>query len=463
MKKLSLRTRILLFFCLLGLASVAILVCALWVAYRQLGDVQAFSAFTTAGLLAGFGIIGLIAAIWLLFDDNVSKPIEAVAASLRVRAHAQVSTPIDITAAQYLGDLAPAASAMGVVLQDVVRSRAETSARELAEITAQRDRLVEILSDVPVATFLATATHQLVLYDGQAAALMERVGAARLKTSLFDYFNEVAIHNTLAQMRKSGTDRMPISVVSKCDRVYSGHIRTFQPDAGYTLMLKPLEPSSARPLTYDFGLLTAKQSSSVLETPLRDLVYVVFDTETTGLEPQTDEVVQLGAVRVVNGKRVPSETFETLVNPGIAIPKRSTDVHGIDTEMVADAPAFDEVCAKFHAYAADSILIAHNAAFDMAFLHKQTANQNLGFDHPVLDTVLMSAAIFGASAVHTLDAICARLDITIPEDMRHTAMGDAIATSEAFIAMIAIFEGRGITTFGALQDQIEKHRKILKT
>ncbi|MEP3441151.1 MAG: 3'-5' exonuclease [Sulfitobacter sp.] len=463
MRRLSLRTRILLFFCLLALSSTAIVFCALWVGYRQLDEPQALSAFITAGLLAGFGITGVIAAIWLLFDDNVSKPIEAIAASLRVRAHAQVSTPIDTASAPYLGDLAPAASAMGIVLQDVVRSRAETTARELTEITAQRDRLVEILSDMPIATFLATANHQLVLYDGQAAALMERVGAARLKTSLFDYFNEVAIRNTLSQMRETGKDRMSISVVSKCDRVYSGHIRTFQPDAGYTLMLKPLEPSSARPLTYDFELLTATQSGPLMETPLRELVYVVFDTETTGLEPQSDEVVQLGAVRIVNGKVVTSEDFETLVNPGIPIPKRSTQVHGIDNSMVADAPDFTEVCKKFHAYAADSILIAHNAAFDMAFLHRRAATLDIGFDHPVLDTVLMSAAIFGASAVHTLDAICARLDITIPQDKRHTAMGDAIATSQAFMAMIAIFEGRGITTLNALHDEIEKHRKILKS
>lgn len=452
-----------MFFCLLALGSLALTICALWIGYRQLGDPSALSAFITTGLVAGLGITGLVAAIWLLFDENVSKPVEAIAASLRVRAHAQVSTPIDVTSAQYLGDLAPAASAMGAVLQDVVRSRSEMNARDLAEITAQRDHLVAILSDIPIATFLATENHQLVLYDGQAAALMERVGTARLKTSLFDYFNEVAIQNTLAQMRDAGTDRMGISVVSKCDRVYSGHIRTFEPNGGYTLMLKPLEPAAARPLTYDFDLFNTAKSDNLLDTPLRDLVYVVFDTETTGLDPVTDEVVQLGAVRVVNGKAVAGEAFDTLVNPGVPIPKRSTDVHGISTAMVADAPDFGDVCVEFHAYAADSVFIAHNAAFDMAFLHKRASSLDISFDQPVLDTVLMSAAIFGASAVHTLDAICDRLGIVIPEERRHTAMGDAVATSEALIAMIAIFEGRGIHTFGALQSETHKHRRILKT
>jgi DNA polymerase-3 subunit epsilon len=463
MKNLCLRTRILLFFCLLAIGSLAITLSALWVGFRQLADPEALSAFVTTGLIAGLGITGLVAFIWLLFDDNVSKPIEEVAASLRVRAHVDVSTPIDVTRARYLGDLAPAASAVGAILEDVMRSRVEMNAKELAEVTAQRDRLVKILSDIPVATFLATADHQIVLYDGQAAALMERVGAARLRTSLFDYLDEASILNALSQMKETGEDRMTLTALSRCDRVYSGTIRTFAPDAGYTLMLEPLEPSAARPLTYDFDLLNAARSDSLSDTPLRDLVFVVFDTETTGLDPMTDEVVQLGAVRVVNGKVVSGEVFETLVNPGIPIPKRSADVHGISNAMVKDAPGFDDVCAKFHAFAADSVFVAHNAAFDMAFLHKQAPKIDRRFDHPVVDTVLMSAAVFGGSAVHTLDAICDRLGIVIPDAHRHTAMGDAVATANAMIAMIAIFEGRGIRTYGALQTEMSRHQKILKT
>lgn len=463
MKHLSLRKRVLLFFCLVAIGSLVITVAALWVGFRQLGDAEALSAFVTTGLIAGFGVAGLVAFIWLLFDENVSKPIEAVAASLRVRAHVDVTTPIDVTKARYLGDLAPAASAMGAVLENVMRSRAEMSAKELAEVTAQRDRLVKLLSDIPVATFLATANHQIVLYDGQAAALMERVGTARLKTSLFDYFEDTSILHALAAMRAAGKDRMKITAVSRCDRVYTGTIRTFEPDTGYTLMLEPLEPSAARPLTYDFDLLNASQSENLLDTALRDLVYVVFDTETTGLDPLIDEVVQLGAVRVVNGKVVSGEVFETLVNPGIPIPKRSSDVHGITNAMVADAPHFGDACGRFSTFAADSVFVAHNAAFDMAFLHKQAPKTGQRFDHPVLDTVLMSAAIFGGSAVHTLDAICDRLGIVIPAENRHTAMGDAIATADALVAMINIFEGRGIRTYGALQDEIGKYRKILRS
>ncbi len=445
------------------MGSLSITLIALWIGYRQLDQLEAFSAFITSAIIAGFGITGLVVFIWLLFDENVSKPVEAIAASLRVRAHVGLSTPLDVTNAKYLGDLAPAASAMGAILDNLARSRSEENNPQLSEVKTQRDQLVQILSDIPVATILVSADHRIVLYDGQAAALMERVGTARLKTSVFDYLERSSILKALEQLEITHAHRQKITVKALCGRDYSGHIREFGTDAGYTLLLEPIEPSVVRPLTYDFEILSSAASASLGDTPLRDLVYVVFDCETTGLDPVKDEVVQLGAVRVVNGKVVAGEVFETLANPGISIPKRSTEIHGIDNTMIADAPEFDEVCTKFHGFASGAVFVAHNAAFDMAFLHKQSPKINCIFDHPVLDTVLMSAAVFGGSAVHTLDAICDRLGIVIPQDHRHTAMGDAVATAGVLVAMIDIFEGRGIRTFGSLQNEISKHRRILKT
>jgi DNA polymerase III epsilon subunit family exonuclease len=139
---------------------------------------------------------------------------------------------------------------------------------------------------------------------------------------------------------------------------------------------------------------------------------VVFDTETTGLNPQVDEVCQIAAVRVVNGKLLDAERFDMLVNPGRKIPAASTAVHHITDEMVAGAPGVAEAMARFHTFADGCVLVAHNAPFDMAFLRRREREIGRRFDQPILDTVLCSAILFGQSAEHTLDALCDRLSIT---------------------------------------------------
>ena len=112
MQNLSLRIRVFLFFCLLAGGSLLAVGIGLFMGYRQLGDAAALSPFVTAGVIAGIGITGLVVGIWLLFDENVSKPIEGLAAGVRVRAHANVQDDIEAEAAKYLGDLAPAVSAI---------------------------------------------------------------------------------------------------------------------------------------------------------------------------------------------------------------------------------------------------------------------------------------------------------------------------------------------------------------
>lgn len=221
-------------------------------------------------------------------------------------------------------------------------------------------------------------------------------------------------------------------------------------------------PPIEREVVYDFDLLSKERNAEVLESRLEDLIYVVFDTETTGLTPSSDEIVQIAAVRLVNGRRVRREVFDTLVDPQRSIPQSSTDVHGITEDMVKGAPTIAVAGKRFHEFARGAVLVAHNAPFDMEFLRRHEDDIGASFDHPVLDTVLLSAVVYGQLEQHSLDALTARLGITIPEEARHTAIGDTVATADAFLKLLPMLQARGLRTFGDVLGEVRRHGRLLK-
>ncbi len=212
----------------------------------------------------------------------------------------------------------------------------------------------------------------------------------------------------------------------------------------------------SRPEYYDFDLFqTTEQTRSLDDRRLVDLAYTVFDTETTGLDPsQGDEILQIGAARIVNGKLLHRECFEQLVDPRRPIPAASIPIHGIVSTMVAGQPTIDQVLPAFRAFAQDTVLVAHNAAFDMRFLQLKEQQTGVVFDQPVLDTLLLSAVIHPSQASHRLEAIAERFNV--PVTGRHTAMGDAMMTAEIFLKLLPLLAEQGIHTLGQAREAAQR-------
>jgi len=212
----------------------------------------------------------------------------------------------------------------------------------------------------------------------------------------------------------------------------------------------------SRPEYYDFDLFHQPGQSPDLDARLlADLAYTVFDTETTGLEPsQGDEIIAIGALRIVNGRLLHHEVFEQLIDPRRSLAPASIRIHGITPEMLEGQPTIDRVLPAFRSFSEDTVLVAHNAAFDMRFLQLKEAATGVRFTQPVLDTLLLSEVLHPNIKEHRLEAISERLGVNIVG--RHTALGDAIVTGEVFLRMVPLLAERGIRTLGEAREASQR-------
>ena len=222
-----------------------------------------------------------------------------------------------------------------------------------------------------------------------------------------------------------------------------------------------LEPSvlldrESRPEYYDFDLFRQTEESRALDDRLlTELTFTVFDTETTGLQPSAgDEIIQIGATRIVNGRLLRSETFEQLVDPRRPLVRESVHIHGITEDILRGQPTIDKVLPFFHGFCEETVLVGHNAAFDMRFLQMKEKATGVQFRQPVLDTLLLSAVIHPNQESHQLEAIAERLGVHVIG--RHTALGDAIVTGEVFLKMIPLLAEQGIHTLREAREAAER-------
>jgi DNA polymerase-3 subunit epsilon len=234
-------------------------------------------------------------------------------------------------------------------------------------------------------------------------------------------------------------------------------LRVFIPSAEPSRVrsIAPVTLATSRPEFYDFDLLNRPDSSPDLqEQLLSNLTYTVIDTETTGLDPFSDEIISIGAVRIVNGRLLNNEIFNVLVDPRREVPEESIKIHGIRPEMLQGQPTIDKVLPLLYQFAENTVLVGHNVAFDMRMFQVKEYISPVRFAQPVLDTMFLSAVIHPSHRRHGLEAIAERLGISITG--RHTALGDALASAEILMKCIPILARNDILT---LNDAIQASRK----
>ncbi len=284
-----------------------------------------------------------------------------------------------------------------------------------------------------------------------------------LKKDIIDFTAtiEQAINQSVNKERHThlltGLDQLAI----KYDKITDIVLEALNPETSLEEKQRSAVFTASRPEFYDFDLFKAvdvkagKENRELLDTNLKNLMYTVFDTETTGLDPDGgDEIISIGAVRIANNKIVYQDLFEELVDPKRDIPLESYNIHGINYEMVAGKKDINATLPIFKNYTSQSVLVGHNIAFDMKMLKVKEETTNIKFPNPVLDTLLLSAILHPTQEKHDMESIAKRLGIDILG--RHTALGDAIATAEIFIKLIDILNSNGILT---LKDAINASQR----
>jgi DNA polymerase-3 subunit epsilon len=161
----------------------------------------------------------------------------------------------------------------------------------------------------------------------------------------------------------------------------------------------------------------------------KNIEFVAFDIETTGLTPVVDRIVEIGAIKFRNGDVL--ETFQELIDPQMPISPGAFAVNGITDEMVRGKPTIDEVLPRFIEFLGESVPVAHHAPFDVGFLTYDISRLNLTpADNPVLDTCTIPKQLFPHAHGYSLEHLVAFLNI--PAGVFHRALADAEACMELF-------------------------------
>ena len=227
------------------------------------------------------------------------------------------------------------------------------------------------------------------------------------------------------------------------------------------------EGSTGRPAVWTMLLRQTLQSSSLFEQvdeqhwslsawrstqlSLDEVEFVVLDTETTGLRPGPNRVIEIAGIRMRGGEVI--DSFQSLVNPNRRLPPFIVQFTGITQEMVAGAPGAEQIFPDFLQFIEGAILVGHNVGFDIGFLSYEA--QLLGYAFPIdgLDTIPLARRFLPGLRRFKLDVVAGHLKI--PMVNRHRALGDAKVTAAIFMKLLNLARQEGINTLGNLRRRLQ--------
>ncbi len=214
-------------------------------------------------------------------------------------------------------------------------------------------------------------------------------------------------------------------------------------------------------LIYGVEAYLVDDLGSVVESPENqtfDDEFVVFDIETTGLSNETDRIIEIGAVKICNGVIV--DKFNCFVDPMVKLPTKIIELTGIKDEDLVGAEKIDTVLPQFLEFVSDSMLVAHNASFDVGFIRSAALRVGIEVKNTVIDTVELSRALFPMLSKHKLNIVAEHLGVSL--ENHHRAVDDALATAEIFIKCIELLKENNVNDINGINIFASKSANIKK-
>ncbi len=236
-----------------------------------------------------------------------------------------------------------------------------------------------------------------------------------------------------------------------------GDVQSF-PDANHAV-----SPEDDFKVIYGVEAYLVDDLKQMVENPKGqglDGSFVVFDLETTGFSPINNRIIEIGAVKVEEGEI--TERFSTFVNPQVPIPFKIEELTSIRDDMVLDAPTIEEALPEFLKFCEGSVMVAHNAGFDMSFIGKNCERQGFPCGYTVVDTVALARVLLPQLNRFKLDTVAKTLKISL--ENHHRAVDDAACTAEIFVKFIEMLKERGISDLNQVNElgntSVENIRKL---